>query len=100
MPDRMAAKHILTDAHDAREHNIIVNPAPINSEIQAAETTRRHLLTPGTRRCDNEREPDGQVCTATLTFALGNVQAQCPACGAWTGRLAPGHERDVMPSDS
>lgn len=61
---------------------------------------RHHPLTPGTRRCDNEREPDGQVCAGTLTFALGDVQAQCPACGAWTGRLAPGHEQAVTPLGS
>lgn len=51
-------------------------------------------LTPGTRACINEQEPEGDLCTGTLTFALGDPQAKCPACGAWMGRLAPGYEQD------
>lgn len=41
-----------------------------------------------TAPCDNEREPDGQPCDGVLTFEPLDVQAKCPACGAWTGRLA------------
>lgn len=55
-------------------------------------------LTPGTRPCDAEREPDGERCTGTLTFEMGDPQAKCPVCGAWTGRLAPGHEQAVTPT--
>lgn len=53
--------------------------------------------TAGVRACDNEREPDGEVCTGTLTFYDGSIQAKCSVCGAWTGRLAPGHETAVKP---
>ena len=55
-------------------------------------------LTAGTRPCDNEREPDGELCTGTVTFELGDRQARCSVCGAWMGRLAPGHEQAVMPT--
>jgi len=57
-------------------------------------------LTPGTRPCSNEREPNGQPCTGTLTFESGDLQAECPVCGAWTGRLAPGHEQVVTATGS
>lgn len=51
-------------------------------------------LSATTRRCDND-EPDGELCTGTLTFELGDLQAKCPVCGGWTGRHAPG--RDTTP---
>lgn len=57
-------------------------------------------LTPGTRPCGNQREPDGELCTGTLTFEAGDRQAECLLCGAWTGRLAPGHEQTVMATGS
>lgn len=42
-------------------------------------------------RCGNEREPDGQVCTADLYAATrATTQVQCPGCGARSGVQAPG----------
>lgn len=101
MPVGMGPEHeALSDAYDALEHCIIFEVGPVDPEVRAAYFAPHHPLTPGTRRCEAESEPDGQVCTGTLTFALGDVQAKCPVCGAWTGRLAPGHEQAVTPSSS
>lgn len=50
-------------------------------------------LKPGTRPCSKNLEPDGEPCFGTLTFAQGDEQAQCPDCGGWMGRLAPGYDR-------
>lgn len=54
-------------------------------------------LTAGTRPCNNEHEPAGERCTGTVRFETGDRQAQCPICGGWMGRLAPGHEQAVAP---
>lgn len=100
MPVGMGPEHeALSDAYDALEHCIIFEVGPVDPGVRAAYYAP-HQLTPGTRPCDNEREPDGERCTGTLTFALGDVQAKCPVCGGWTGRLAPGHERAVTPTGS
>jgi hypothetical protein len=44
------------------------------------------------RSCQNEVEqPDGTapLCTGTLTFGPGDLQAKCDTCGAWEGVNAP-----------
>jgi len=101
MPVGMGPEHeTLSDAYDALEHCIIFDVGPVDPEVRAAYYAAHGPLTPGTRPCNNEQEPDGVLCTGTLTFALGDVQAKCPACGGWMGRLAPGHERAVTPAGS
>jgi hypothetical protein len=54
-------------------------------------------FTAGIRPCENEREPDGEPCPGTVTFAARDRQARCCVCGAWMGRLAPGHQQAVQP---
>jgi hypothetical protein len=50
--------------------------------------------------CGNEREPDGEVCTADLYAATRtDVQVQCPGCGAWQGVRSPGRMTDTDPTD-
>lgn len=101
MPVGMGPEHeALLHACDALENCIIFESGPVDPEVRVAYFAPHHPLTPGTRRCDSEREPDGEVCTGTLTFALGDVQAKCSACGGWMGRLAPGHEQAVTPTGS
>ncbi len=64
-------------------------------QARAAHHESSLSLAPGTRPCHNEQEPNGEVCTGTLTFRTGDAQAKCPVCGGWMGRLAPGHEQAV-----
>ncbi len=81
------------------DDNYEIEPDWVDGYTGEQEAKEDHFaslgLTPGTRPCNGEREPDGAVCTGTLTFELGDVQAKCPVCGGWTGRLAPGHEQAV-----
>jgi hypothetical protein len=37
--------------------------------------------------CDNYREDVDRECRGFLRFKPGDVQAQCPECGGWTGYL-------------
>lgn len=99
MPIGMGPEHeALSDAYDALEKSIVLELGPVDGAVRAAYFAAHYPLTPGTRPCNDDREPDGELCTGTLVFALGDVQVKCPVCGAWMGRLAPGHEQAVTPT--
>lgn len=50
-------------------------------------------------RCNNEQEPDGELCTADRFVRVGDLQTKCPRCGAWDGIISRPEWRPVVEAD-
>lgn len=93
--------------YEAKDERLRPDVDPLKCDIDrlairaGLAAVRPHLLAPADMRyigrCGNEREPDGEVCPADLYAAAGDVQTQCPTCGAWTGVASPGRSLFIRP---
>lgn len=84
--------HCICDPNDLFEETspipVAVEGCPAHRARRAAQQLHLRLSTTERRICGTEHEPDGERCLGWLTFAPDEIQARCPVCGAWTGRLA------------
>lgn len=68
-------------------HVLVVIADPDDPQITVTQRVLEGMRHIG--KCGNEREPDGSGCTEQLYAGHGDVQVQCPKCGAWQGVNAP-----------